>query len=44
MRAGELRLMPFVAAVDAGGNGLFAMAGYRVGSVKTMIQVLEGAE
>ena len=39
LEAGELRL-PFAAAVDAEGRGLFAFAGYHVGSVRILAGLL----
>ena len=40
MRAGDLR-RPFTVAVDAQGRGLFAFANYNVGSVLSLLRVIE---
>ena len=40
MNAGELRL-PLAVAVDEGGRGLFAFVNYNVGSVATLIKILD---
>lgn len=39
LRAGDLRL-PFAAAVDCGGRGLFAFVNYCVGSVRSLIEII----
>lgn len=43
MRAGDLR-RPFTVAVDAQGRGLFAFANYNVGSVLSLLRVIEAQE
>lgn len=43
MRAGDLRL-PFLTAVDAKGRGLFSFTDYRVGSVRSMLRILQSAK
>jgi len=40
LHAGDLRL-PFAAAVDASGRGLFAFVNYHVGSVRSLIDIIQ---
>ncbi len=43
LHAGELRL-PFAAAVDRDGRGLFAITNYQVGAVRTLLDLLRQTE
>ncbi len=43
LKAGELRL-PFAVAVDGEGRGLLAFVNYNVGSVRTLMRVLQAAK
>ena len=43
LHAGELRL-PFALAVNRAGEGLFALTNYRVGSVRTLLDILKTEE
>ena len=43
LHAGELRL-PFAAAVDRAGRGVFAITNYQVGAVRTLLDLLRQTE